>query len=136
MKFEDDIYLTRLCNPAVYYKERREDIHESRIGTLLEDDITQPQNDEKGAKPIRMLNDFIIFRPLLDNKLVALDALDSSNMHGELVAVGSTRPLPEIDEDEGQEDDLEEDTDIEQGVIRIRLGGILHYWTDYSENAS
>ena len=127
------------CPIATFYKERQEDVPEAKAGDLLEgDNLIETENEGEDAKPVRMLNNFVVFRPLPDKRLqlVRLDDLDRSDMSRKLAAAGNVRPLPEIDEDEGQEDDLEDESEKDQGIVRLRLGGIMHYWTDYTENAS
>ncbi|KAF7971524.1 hypothetical protein HWV62_20924 [Athelia sp. TMB] len=132
-------WLTGLCTIATFYKERQEDVPEAKAGDLLEgDNVIETENELEDAKPVRMLNNFVIFRALADKRLqlVRLDDLDQLDMSRKLTAAGNVRPLPEIDEDEGQEDELEDESEKDQGIVRLRLGGIMHYWTDFTENAS
>ena len=96
---------------------------------ILPGEAPPEDEDEDDTVPTRYLDDFSIFDPKDQNKMLSLSLLDTAgvkakNFEGE----GCATVFVERDEDEGQDDD-----DIDDWPTRIRLTAILRYYVDYSD---
>ena len=118
----------------LYYSESPDEIPEAVASGFLEDDLEEKSDENDDSKPVRFLTNFVIFDPRHKNELVSLHEMEApeSTIDREFEASGAVRPVLDLDEDEGQEDD----GDTEQGVARIRLSAILRFWTDYTQDAT
>lgn len=85
---------------------------------------------DDGRKRTRVLSHFTFFDDRHDNNMISLDVLDEG-MGGDhrVLGAGFVVARYEIDEDEGQEDDL----DVEAERQYIRTSRILRYFTRYWE---
>ncbi|KAF7975199.1 hypothetical protein HWV62_10266 [Athelia sp. TMB] len=119
----------------LYYDESLGEIPEAEASIFLEDDDLEEKFDgNDDSKPVRFLTNFTIFDPRHKNELVSLHEMEAPEptIDREFEASGDVRPVLDLDEDEGQEDDGND----EQGVDRIRLSAILRFWTDYTQDAA
>ncbi|KAJ7116840.1 S-adenosyl-L-methionine-dependent methyltransferase [Mycena crocata] len=86
-----------------------------------------PDNDQK---PVRILSNFCIFNPSLDNQFVLLDTLESNDQNRQFAAAGVVLLADEDDEDYGQEDGADAAEDSSDGD-HVRLDNIGLCTFDY-----
>ncbi|KAF8131609.1 S-adenosyl-L-methionine-dependent methyltransferase [Boletus edulis] len=114
--------------PPVQKYERREHEVLETADLLVFGEERDPPDD--GRKRMRRLSRFAFFDARHDNQMVSLDVLDEGRGGGHCVlGAGLVVAKYEVDEDEGQEDDLGVDVDREY----VRLSRILRYFTRYQE---
>jgi hypothetical protein len=81
-------------------------------------------------KPVRVLTDFTVFDPKHNNELISLGVLeeeeDISDRHVEGAGIVSAYV---VNEDEGQEDDIDEPME----TLYVRLGAILRFSIDFTQ---
>lgn len=81
-------------------------------------------------KRTRLLTHFAFFDHEDEDNLISLDVLDEGIGGGRhVLGAGLVAARYELDEDEGQEDGLDEDAELQY----IRLSRILRYFTRYWE---
>ncbi|KAG2149402.1 S-adenosyl-L-methionine-dependent methyltransferase [Suillus cothurnatus] len=113
--------------PRYYQPENKELLETQDLVVIGED----PGALDDGQKPTRILHNFAFFDPTRDMIMVSLSYLDEKreNNGHMLEGAGEVTSVPENDEDEGQEDDLE---NFDPQFIRIK--NILGYFIDYTED--
>ncbi|KAG1717820.1 S-adenosyl-L-methionine-dependent methyltransferase [Suillus lakei] len=113
--------------PRYYQPEDNELLETEDLIVIGED----PDALNDGQKPTRILYDFAFFDPTRELVMVSLSYLDEQRENDDrmLEGAGEVTSVPENDEDEGQEDDLEDD---EPQFIRIK--NIVGYSIDYTED--
>jgi DNA (cytosine-5)-methyltransferase 1 len=113
---------------ARYYQPENKELLETEDLVIIGED---PGALDDGQKPTRILHNFAFFDPTRDMIMVSLSYLDEKreNNGHMLEGAGEVTSVPENDEDEGQEDDLE---NFDPQFIRIK--NILGYFIDYTED--
>lgn len=113
--------------PRYYQPENNELLETEDLIVIGED----PGALNDGQKPTRILHNFTFFDPTRDLVLVSLSYLDEQRMNNDhmLEGAGEVTSVPENDEDEGQEDDLEDGN-----PQFIRINNIRGYFIDYTED--
>jgi DNA (cytosine-5)-methyltransferase 1 len=119
------------CNVlAKYYQPENNELLETEDLIVIGED---PGALNDGQKPTRILHNFAFFDPTRDLVMVSLSHLDGRRGNDDddhtFEGAGEVTSVPENDEDEGQEDDLEDD---DPQLIRIK--NILGYSIDYTED--
>lgn len=88
------------------------------------------EDEGENDKPIRVLADFSIFDPLHRNEMIPLSAIEEDDgVDRQFEGAGFVFPYFINEEDEGQEDDV-----VEPNLQYVRLGAILRYTFDYSQD--
>ena len=110
-----------------YYQRRREELIEAAELVITGED---PDGLDEGEKPIRLLSDFSIFDPKHRNEFVSLAAIeDDDGVDRQFEGVGMVMPYFVSEEDEGQDEETEIDPQY------VRLGAILRYTVDYTQES-
>jgi DNA (cytosine-5)-methyltransferase 1 len=119
--------LDAVPRPIRKYEPRPYEVVESDNLFIFGEEQDPPDD---GRKRTRVLSHFTFFDDHHDNNMISLDVLDEG-MGGDnrVLAAGFVVARYEIDEDEGQEDDL----DVEAERQYIRTSRILRYFTRYWE---
>lgn len=118
--------------PVAYYQEDEPNsIIESPDLVLPGEDPFQREDADGGTqqKPFRILTNFSFFDLSHRNEMISLSVIDQDDsVNRECVGAGVVFPYIANEEDEGQEDDGEDDR------FYVRLGGIVTYFFDYTED--
>lgn len=123
--------------------------HELDGGNTTNEGDIEMGDDEDGVtgsnendKPIRELYEFYIFDPKHKNELVSLEALEQNDgVDRRFEAVGRVKAHFVSSEDDGQEDELDEETRNAKeegkraGVSRIHLSSILRCTVDFTKES-
>ncbi|KAG1839477.1 S-adenosyl-L-methionine-dependent methyltransferase [Suillus tomentosus] len=111
-----------------YYQPENNELLETEDLLIIGED---PGALENGQKPTRILHNFAFFDPTRDMVMVSLSYLDKHRENDDHMfeGAGEVTSVPENDEDEGQEDDLEDDD-----PQFIRITNILGYSIDYTDD--
>jgi DNA (cytosine-5)-methyltransferase 1 len=128
MLFHRNLINLQCTVPARYYQPENKELLETQDLVVIGED---PGALDDGQKPTRILHNFAFFDPTRDMIMVSLSYLDEKreNNGHMLEGAGEVTSVPENDEDEGQEDDLE---NFDPQFIRIK--NILGYFIDYTED--
>ncbi|RDB29208.1 DNA (cytosine-5)-methyltransferase 3 [Hypsizygus marmoreus] len=91
-------------------------------------DAGDSQDDDK---PVRVLTEFTFFDPKHRNEMVSLSSIEEDDgVDRQFEGAGRVSPYAIIEEDEGQEDGLDDDT---EGGVYVRLSAVLRFMIDYSK---
>ncbi|KAH7927250.1 S-adenosyl-L-methionine-dependent methyltransferase [Leucogyrophana mollusca] len=90
-----------------------------------------PEDGDDDSKPVRILRDFSFFDPTESMEMLSLALLedDPGARHHLIEGAGAVFPTFEDEEDEGQEEDLDDDDELQY----IRLPTLLRYSIDYTK---
>lgn len=85
---------------------------------------------DEGEKPIRLLSNFSIFDPKHRNEFVSLASIeDDDGVDRQFEGAGMVMPYFVNEEDEGQDEETETEPQY------VRLGAILRYTVDYTQES-
>ncbi|KAG2155745.1 S-adenosyl-L-methionine-dependent methyltransferase [Suillus clintonianus] len=114
--------------PPKHYQPESNELVETEDLIVIGED---PGALDDGQKPTRNLDGFAFFDPTRDLVMVSLSYLNEQHDNDDsmLEGAGEVTSVPENDEDEGQEDDLEADE-----PQFIRINNIIGYSIDYTED--
>ncbi|KAH7886266.1 S-adenosyl-L-methionine-dependent methyltransferase [Phlebopus sp. FC_14] len=108
------------------YESRPYEVLETSELLVVGEEPDPPDDDNKR---VRVLSRFVFFDKLHENSFTSLDSLKDGQREGQIIhGAGFVAARFEIDEDEGQEDDIE---DEEAELLFIQTDAILRYSTDY-----
>jgi hypothetical protein len=111
-----------------YYQRRPEELVEDAELVIAGED---PEDGlAEGEKPIRLLSDFSIFDPKHRNEFMSLAAIEEDDgVDRQFECAGMVMPYFVSEEDEGQDEETEIDPQY------VRLGAILRYTIDYTQES-
>ncbi len=104
--------------------------HKETKELILLGELDKPDTGESADKPVRWLDQFAFYDKSNGPTLAPIHFLDVPNK-GPFYASGYASPVPEADEDEGQENN-DDDADPEQERVYLNLSKIICYSFDYS----
>ena len=111
-----------------YYQKRREELTEDAELVITGEDPEDGLDEDE--KPIRLLSDFSIFDPTHRNEFVSLAAIEEDDgVDRQFEGAGMVLPYFVSEEDEGQDEETEIDPQY------VRLGAILRYTIDYTQES-
>ncbi|KAF9225292.1 S-adenosyl-L-methionine-dependent methyltransferase [Gyrodon lividus] len=112
--------------PTRKYEPRPFEILETRDLLVFGE---EPDPPDDGKKRVRVLSHFAFFDASHGNSMISLNALDEDDDH-QIQGAGFVVARYDIDEDEGQEDDLYDEGDEPQFIRLSKIGG---YDIDYRD---